>query len=134
MPTKTAIIPLFPNEAAFAPPVKDATLVGPTPAPVPEGAATVELLGMTYGGVEVEAVVVNVSTAALEEEEVVVKASSEEEVVGAGDSEVEDGVSDDDVAEALNATVVPELKPSGSVIPCCEAHVCGSTPYIRSCR
>ena len=122
IPTKAAIISLFPNETALAPPVKGAGLVGPAPAPVPTGATFVELLGMTYGGVEVDAVVAVVSVTAMEDEVVVV----------AGDSEVGDGVSDDDVAEALYATVVPDVKPSGSVTPCCEAQVCGSTPYSRS--
>lgn len=77
---------------------------------------------MTYGGVEVDAVVAVVSVTAMEDEVVVV----------AGDSEVGDRVSDDDVAEALYAIVVPDVKPSGSVTPCCEAQVCGSTPYSRS--
>lgn len=90
IPTKAAIISLFPNETALAPPVKGAGLVGPAPAPVPTGATFVELLGVAYGGVEMDAVVAVVSVTAMDDE-VVVSASNEEDFVVAGDSEVGDG-------------------------------------------
>lgn len=50
--------------------------------------------------------------------------------VGASITDVEGGVWDDDVAgvEALDATVLPTVKPFGSVTPWLVAQVLGSSP------
>ena len=57
IPRRTARTPLSPNDTTLAPPVNGAGLVEPAPAPVPVAAGVVELLGMTYGGVETAVVV-----------------------------------------------------------------------------
>lgn len=71
---------------------------------------------------------------------VVITATVEEEVEVTGTASVvvgcavvgEDGAGNT-VAElpAVNATVLPAVKPSGRVTPCSVAHVAGSTPCKR---
>jgi len=109
-----ATIPLCPKDTALASPVKGMMLVEPALVPVVVEAEIEALVGVVWGGVDVV-----VRTATVEEDEDVTDVASNE-IVGASFTDVEGGVWENNAVgvEALYATVLPAVKPSGSVTLC----------------
>lgn len=114
-PTKAATRPLLPKDKTFAPPVKGTTLAEPALVPaVVEAEIEALVIVVVWEGVDVV-----VGTATVEDDKDVFEVAAVVNV-GASVTDVTGEFWDDDAVgvEALYATVLPLVKPLGSVTLC----------------